>query len=69
MRLPAANAVLQGSFESGKMYEFDSVYGEEYGILGPAIQAQWNWISATTVEQDVGAAMEYFMQIAPRSKM
>ncbi|KAF9453996.1 FAD/NAD(P)-binding domain-containing protein [Macrolepiota fuliginosa MF-IS2] len=69
VRLPAANAVLQGSFESGKMYEFDSVHGEEYAVLGPAIQAQWNWISATTVEQDVGDAIEYFMRIAPRSRM
>ncbi|KXN91079.1 Salicylate hydroxylase [Leucoagaricus sp. SymC.cos] len=69
VRLPAANAVLEGSFESGKMYEFDSAHGAEYEILGPAIQAQWNWIGTTTVEQDVGAAMEYFMQIAPRSRL
>lgn len=69
VRLPAANAVLQGSFESGKMYEFDSAYGAEYETLGPAIQAQWNWISATKVEEDVNAAMGYLMQIAPRNKL
>ncbi len=51
------------------MYEFDSAYGAEYETLGPAIQAQWDWISANKVEEDVDVAMGYLTQIAPRNKL
>ncbi|KAF8200714.1 FAD/NAD-binding domain-containing protein [Pholiota molesta] len=35
IRLPAANSVLTGSYESGMMYEFDSKYGDDYAPWDP----------------------------------
>ncbi|TFK44427.1 FAD/NAD-P-binding domain-containing protein [Crucibulum laeve] len=60
VRLPVANGVLRGSYESGMMYEFNSSLGEKYESLGPAIQRQWDWISSTSVEDDVVRALHLF---------
>uniref|UniRef100_A0A8H8CP50 FAD-binding domain-containing protein n=1 Tax=Psilocybe cubensis TaxID=181762 RepID=A0A8H8CP50_PSICU len=57
VRLPAANHVLLGSYESGMMYEFNSKYGENYEILGPAIQRQWDWIDRPSLEESLEAAI------------
>jgi salicylate hydroxylase len=53
IRLPAANSVLTGSYESGMMYEFDSKYGDDYDTLGPAIQRQWRWIDEVPLEAEL----------------
>ena len=58
VRLPLANHVLEGSKESGLMYEFNSVYADDYTQLGPAIQSQWDWVWKTTQQEDVQRAVE-----------
>ncbi|KAK7005713.1 RNA helicase [Favolaschia claudopus] len=56
-RLPVANGVLQASFESGKMFEFNSAFAEEYGPLGPAIGRQWDFLTESTPEGEVAKAV------------
>ncbi|KAF8895691.1 hypothetical protein CPB84DRAFT_1731713 [Gymnopilus junonius] len=58
LRLPAANRVLTGSYESGMMYEFNGSYSDNYAKLGPAIHAQWNWIDETSLESDLAAVLK-----------
>jgi len=58
VRLPVANRVLTGSYESGKMYEFNSGHGDDYEKLGPAIQRQWDWIDETSLEEVSGLALK-----------
>jgi len=58
VRMPAANTVLRGSYDSGMMYEFNGDDGVEYGKLGEAIQRQWEWIDETSVEEDLAFAIE-----------
>lgn len=58
VRMPAANTVLTGSYDSGVMYEFNGGDGVEYGKLGEAIQRQWKWIDETSVEEDLAIAVE-----------
>ncbi|KAF8485624.1 FAD/NAD-P-binding domain-containing protein [Gautieria morchelliformis] len=59
IRLPMATHVLQGSRNSGRMYEFNGPHGEEYDVLGPAIQKQWDWIHASTPEEDAERAIAW----------
>ncbi|PPQ62949.1 hypothetical protein CVT24_006189 [Panaeolus cyanescens] len=59
VRRPAANHVLEGSYESGLMYEFNSKYGDDYTALADAIPRQWHWIDDTTVEEDLERARKY----------
>jgi salicylate hydroxylase len=54
-----ATRVLQGSRESGQMCEFNGPQGEEYDVLGPAIQRQWDWIQASTPEEDAERAIAW----------
>jgi salicylate hydroxylase len=56
VRLPIANDVLIESYHSGRMYEFDSEYGDDYPRLGPAIKKQWDWIDNISLEEEVQAA-------------
>ncbi|KAJ7346846.1 FAD/NAD-P-binding domain-containing protein [Mycena albidolilacea] len=49
-RLPVANHVVKASFESGKMFEFNSPFAEEYSTLGPAIGRQWAFLTESTPE-------------------
>ncbi|KAJ3511609.1 hypothetical protein NLJ89_g3998 [Agrocybe chaxingu] len=66
VRLPAANGVLGGSYESGRMYEFDdSRYGEDYDRLGPAIERQWDWIDEVPLEQEVETAFRIARKEGP----
>ncbi|KDR75249.1 hypothetical protein GALMADRAFT_157105 [Galerina marginata CBS 339.88] len=58
VRLPAANRVLNGSYESGMMYEFDSKYGDDYEMLGPAIQRQWEWIDEISLDETLEVALK-----------
>ncbi|KAI9061735.1 FAD/NAD-P-binding domain-containing protein [Trametes sanguinea] len=48
VRLPMANHVLQGSRESGNMYEFNGPLGADLARLGPQIGKQWDWVWKTT---------------------
>ncbi|EJD03076.1 FAD/NAD-binding domain-containing protein [Fomitiporia mediterranea MF3/22] len=61
VRLPMANDVLQGSRDSGLMYEFDYPgLGEHYAALGPVIQSQWDWVWASHPEEEVGKGIAHF---------
>ena len=53
VRLPFANARIEGSRENGMMYEFNSGHEDRLDTLGPAIEAQWNWLWETTLEEEV----------------
>lgn len=64
VRLPAANNVLKGSYESGTMYEFDSSFGDAYETLGPAIQKQWDWIDQPTLEEEIQQAVSIFRELS-----
>ncbi len=63
IRLPLANAVLRGSQESGRMYEFNSEYGDDYAQLGPAIERQWDWIDKRTPEEDAEHALKCYQSL------
>ena len=69
IRLPMASHVLQGSRDSGRMYEFNGPQGEDYNILGPAIQGQWDWIRASTPEEDVERALAWMQSSLEIEKM
>ncbi|KAL5528518.1 hypothetical protein ACEPAF_7654 [Sanghuangporus sanghuang] len=60
VRRPMANAVLQGSRDSGLMYEFNYPgLGDHYGALGPVIQSQWDWVWATHPDEEVTRGLTY----------
>ncbi|KAJ3724835.1 FAD/NAD-P-binding domain-containing protein [Lentinula raphanica] len=67
VRLPFANHVLEGSYQSGMLYEFNSDYGEDYENLGPAIEKQWDWVEEPSPEEERLRALEYFYDLASRS--
>ncbi|KAJ7079136.1 hypothetical protein B0H15DRAFT_788209, partial [Mycena belliarum] len=56
-RLPVANHVLTTSRETGKMYEFNSAFAEEYSTLGPAIGRQWGFLTESTPEGEAEKAV------------
>ncbi|KAH9839368.1 FAD/NAD-P-binding domain-containing protein [Rhodofomes roseus] len=58
VRLPLANHVLRGSYESGKMYEFDGPQGDSLQGLGPALEKQWDWLDQTTPTGEADRAVE-----------
>ena len=60
VRLPMANAVLQGSRDSGFMYEFNYPGLEDhYAALGPVIQSQWDWVWATHPDEEVEKGLAF----------
>ena len=59
IRLPQAHHVQTGSRESGAMYEFDSVFGDDYETLGPAIERQWDWLWEGSADEDVKRGLEW----------
>ncbi|KAJ3999660.1 FAD/NAD-P-binding domain-containing protein [Lentinula boryana] len=67
VRLPFANHVLKGSYDSGLMYEFNSEYGEDYKNLGPVIEKQWDWVEEPDPEKERLRALQYFEELASRS--
>lgn len=67
IRMPIANKVLQGSRESGMMYEFNSELGQDFVRLGPAIQKQWDWIWESSPEDDAHKAIDCFCDITSPS--
>ncbi|KAJ7200496.1 hypothetical protein C8J57DRAFT_1103525 [Mycena rebaudengoi] len=62
-RLPVANHVLASSYESGRMYEFNSKFSEDYDTLGPAIRRQWDFLDESTLEEDVLKALGIFTDL------
>lgn len=69
VRLPAANGVLTGSYESGMMYEFNSEHGDKYETLGPAIAAQWAWIDQVSLDEELTSALRLARQPARSSRL
>ncbi|KAF9070110.1 FAD/NAD-binding domain-containing protein [Rhodocollybia butyracea] len=64
IRLPFANHVLQGSYDSGLMYEFDNAeYGDNYEVLGPAIEKQWHWVEDPSPQVERLRALECFKDL------
>jgi len=59
-RLPGANHVLNSSYESGKMFEFNSSFGEDYSTLGPAIARQWAFLTESTPEEEAEKVVKIF---------
>ncbi|KAI0062891.1 FAD/NAD(P)-binding domain-containing protein [Artomyces pyxidatus] len=53
IRLYRANSVIEGSRESGRMYEFSSEFGQDYAVLAPAIERQWDWLQEASAEEQV----------------
>ncbi|KAL4266019.1 FAD/NAD(P)-binding domain superfamily protein [Pleurotus pulmonarius] len=62
VRLPVANHVLEGSAESGKMYEFNSQYRDDYRVLGRAIERQWDWLHWPSPNEDLTSALGWISQ-------
>ncbi|KAH9859049.1 FAD/NAD-P-binding domain-containing protein [Lenzites betulinus] len=62
VRLPLANHVLRGSWESGNMYEFNGPLGDDLGRLGPQIGRQWDWLWETTPEGEKDKAARLFIE-------
>ncbi|KAM5533711.1 hypothetical protein V8D89_012584 [Ganoderma adspersum] len=52
VRLPMANHVLQGSRQSGDMYEFNGPLREDLTLLGPQIASQWDWLWQSTPQNE-----------------
>ncbi|KAH9935630.1 FAD/NAD(P)-binding domain-containing protein [Fomitopsis serialis] len=64
VRLPLANHVLRGSYQSGTMYEFDGPQGDDLRVLGPAIESQWDWVSQTSPADEAERAVGWLAEIA-----
>ncbi|EIW63582.1 FAD/NAD-P-binding domain-containing protein [Trametes versicolor FP-101664 SS1] len=70
VRLPMANHVLNGSRESGDMYEFNGSLGDDLVRLGPQIGSQWDWLWETTPEGEREKASQVLMStIAPAARL
>ncbi|KAF5393346.1 hypothetical protein D9757_000791 [Collybiopsis confluens] len=66
VRRPFANHVLEGSYESGVMYEFNSgLLTDDYEVLGPAIEKQWHWVEEPSPEAERLRALDCFKQMVP----
>ena len=57
VRLPFANARIEGSRQNGLMSEFNSEHGDCFETLRPALEAQWDWQWANTAEDEVQKAL------------
>lgn len=65
VRLPFANHVLEQSYISGSMYEFDSdEFGENYEVLAPAIVSQWHWVDNPSPESERLRALDCFRELS-----
>jgi len=58
IRLPLANHVLNGSRDSGLMYELNASQGDDLQTLGPAIGRQWDWLKETTPDGELERALQ-----------
>ncbi|KAI0696714.1 FAD/NAD(P)-binding domain-containing protein [Cytidiella melzeri] len=62
IRVPFANHVLKGSYESGRMYEFWNEEGEDYERLPHAISHQWDWVESDTPEEQIEKALRWMRE-------
>ena len=62
-RLRVANRALENSYEAGKMFEFNSSFGDEYSTLGPAMGRQWAFLTESTPEGETEKAMGIFWSL------
>ena len=62
VRLPMANHVLQGSRESGDMYEFNGPLADDLPQLGPQIGRQWDWLWETTPHGEREKALQLLIR-------
>lgn len=66
VRLPFANKTLRASAVQGKMYEFNSVYGDSYTSLGLALDENWEWLWEETPEEEVERAVNRMQSLGSR---
>lgn len=59
VRRPMGNYVLEGSRDSGAMYDSESRFGDDYEVLGPAIQKQFGWVSEPNPNAQVERALAW----------
>lgn len=65
-----ANHVLNGSRESGDMYEFNGSLGDDLVRLGTQIGSQWDWLWESTPAGEREKACQVLMTIiAPTAKL
>lgn len=57
VRLPFANARIEGSRETGLRYEFNSEHEDRFETLKPAIESQWDWQWENTADDEVHKAL------------
>ena len=50
---------MEGSRMSGMMYELESAYGDNYKILGPAIDRQWEWVGWPDPDAELQRAIQW----------
>ncbi len=53
-----ANHVVEGSRQSGDMYEFNGPLGEDLTLLGPQIGSQWDWLWQSTPQSERDRAFQ-----------
>ncbi|KAI1794210.1 FAD/NAD(P)-binding domain-containing protein [Ganoderma leucocontextum] len=63
VRLPMANHVLEGSRQSGDMYEFNGPVGEDLTLLGPQIGNQWGWLWQSTPQSERDEAFQMLIRL------
>ena len=59
-RLPMATHVQRASSVAGKMFEFNDALADKYEQLGPAIGANWDFLTQSTPESESIATLERF---------
>ena len=68
VRVPFANHVLEGSYTSGRMYEFWNKEGDDYSKLPHAITHQWDWVETDLPEQQIERALRWIQATAGKVK-
>ena len=53
------NYVVEGSRESGAMYDLESRFGDDYEVLGSAIKKQFGWVTEPSPDALVEKALKW----------
>ncbi|KAI0793194.1 FAD/NAD(P)-binding domain-containing protein [Abortiporus biennis] len=69
VRLPLVNEVLRGSKFAGRMYEFDSFYGDDYASLASAIKHQWDWLFTSPPEEAIQTALKMIHDVQHMARL
>ena len=48
------------------MYEMNSVHGDDYALLGLALDENWEWLWEETPEEEVERAVKRMRYLEPR---